>query len=126
MKRLSFFILTILSLNVFAAGNNVPIFTEENPQIHLNSNQQRFMIRLKSNPTTGYSWDFNSNDKKHIALIQHDFEKPNTGLVGAPGYETWLFEIKDSQFNLIKLDFVYRRAWEQGAIGKQVIFELIR
>ncbi len=67
-----------------------PVFTEEKPNIALAKNQPTFTIRLKSNPTTGFSWFLREYDSNLITPVKHQFIKQNTSLMGAPGLKNGL------------------------------------
>jgi len=75
-----------------------------------------FAIVLKSNPTTGYSWQLAEPlDEDIVELVSSEFEKktPEAGeeeIVGAPGEEVWTFEAIGEGNTEIELEYV--RPWE--------------
>src|SRR5690242_8895144 len=69
------------------------VYTEDKFNIIATKDQSHFIIRLKSNPTTGYHWFLREYDGKLIAPVKYSYEAPNTKLIGAPGYEVWVFSI---------------------------------
>jgi predicted secreted protein len=73
-----------------------------------------FTIKVKSNPSTGYSWSLDQPlDETAFRLIGRDMEAPiNTGIVGAPQYEIWKFKtLKSGRFII---DLNYSRSWENN------------
>lgn len=82
-----------------------------------------FEIFLQSNPTTGYSWLLKSYDSNLIVPVTHKFYPPeDKRLVGAPGYEKWVFQVKPVGFivpQLTSINLIYIRPWEEQ--GAQVI-----
>ena len=54
---------------------------------------QTINIKLQSNPSTGYSWQW--ANKKMVAIVdttKMDYQASNTGLVGSGGEEVWTFK----------------------------------
>jgi len=63
---------------------------------------QQFLIQLKSNPTTGYSWTFvqstvdlftSSANQPFIHYSGCQYERPTTPMIGGGGYEFWWFTV---------------------------------
>lgn len=104
------------------------IYTEENTNFSMSASQPTFIIKLKSNPTTGYSWFLREYDDSLITPVKHSFEKAsNTNLMGAPGYELWTFTIKPAGFAVPQqtlLRFVYTRPWQGNDGSTQVVFRI--
>ena len=73
------------------------------------------VVKLESNPTTGYSWEVGAIDPSIIkGMGDAEYAKSDTGetpLVGSGGAETWRFQaVNEGQTSL---EMVYRRPWEQ-------------
>lgn len=99
-----------------SSNGNLPIFSEDQSHISVSSKQPGFIIKLKSNPTTGYSWQLKPVDSVFIASSQHQFIAAKTKLIGAPGFEEWTFNLKPTAFSKKQkttLTFVYARPWEK-------------
>jgi inhibitor of cysteine peptidase len=78
---------------------------------------EEFTIELKSNPSTGYSWEMSGTPDKGVAVfVQKEYAQSDSGLVGAPGAEHWSFRAVGSGRTTI--DFRYIRPWEKS--GKPV------
>lgn len=102
-------------------------FAKDNT-IYVNNGHPQFTIKLDSNRTTGYSWSLKNYDKKMILLVSHTYIKPNTKLIGAPGYEKWIFQanpafMKGTKNTTISLS--YARPWEHGKSIKTVVYKIV-
>ena len=75
---------------------------------------ETFSIELESNPTTGYQWEENFDEKK-VKLIDKNFDSSSTA-VGAGGKETFTFKVLSEGSSTIRLG--YKRAWESDSIEK--------
>lgn len=103
------------------------VYSESQLNITVDKKNPTFQIRLKSNPTTGYSWFLREYDHELITPIKSEFEPAKTELVGAPGSQLWVFKVKPGAFtvpsqSIIRL--IYARPW-QGAEGStQLVFRV--
>ena len=72
-----------------------------------------FIIRLESNPTTGYSWNLPEIPSEIVQKISNVYEpeKTNGNIVGSGGTEIWTF--KAISKGNITLTFQYARPWEK-------------
>jgi inhibitor of cysteine peptidase len=117
-------ILTLSSASIIAAN---PIYTEDKINVSVKSSDPIFTIQLKSNPSTGYSWSLKKYDAKLVVLVKHTYKRPNTKLIGAPGYEVWTFRMTRAAFakpQQTTIRFVYARPWKGGAKGKEILFKV--
>jgi inhibitor of cysteine peptidase len=69
-----------------------------------------FVIRLASNPSTGYSWGVAGIDAGTLALLNVDYVAPDSGLVGEGGIEVLRF--RTFQAGQSTLALRYWRPWE--------------
>ncbi|MBN2831500.1 MAG: protease inhibitor I42 family protein [Candidatus Omnitrophica bacterium] len=75
---------------------------------------ENFTITLESNATTGYTWEFSKPlDKEFVRLTNTFYETKETGLVGAPGKQVWIFEALKT--GTVTIAFEYIRPWDKGA-----------
>lgn len=76
---------------------------------------QRFSIRLRSNPTTGYAWLLDcAPDSNLVSVVTNMYVPPaNDGVVGAEGHEIWTFKALKTGETEVTLR--YARPWEKGA-----------
>jgi len=130
MRIMKWFLL-ILSLffhaKTFATKLEPGIYTEDKPNIIVTKDQPQFIIHLKSNPTTGYNWFLRDYDAKLITPIKHKYEAPNTKMMGASGYDIWIFSVKPAAFvvpQITQIRFVYTRPWETQGQVKPLVFRV--
>jgi len=118
--KIIWLLILFVTYSVYAQLNNCPHFTDPAKNITVQKPNQEFDIILKSNPTTGYSWELKKYDAKIIAKVQNKFYPPfrtDPQLVGAPGYEKWTFKVINqkllSSSQETSITMVYRRPWEK-------------
>ena len=82
------------------------------------------VVRLDSNPSTGYSWDVSQGKADVLLQKSRVFERgapdstPGTG-----GKDVWMFDaVKDGKQ---KLTFTYRRPWEKTTSAKTVWYSIV-
>jgi inhibitor of cysteine peptidase len=112
---------------VNAEEKNSPVYTENNLHIIVYANEPEFIYQLKSNPTTGYSWFIHNYDTDLIELVSHQFQRPDSKLMGAPGFERWIFRLKPAAFNVsqqLTIRLVYMRPWESNASGTPLVIQI--
>ena len=82
------------------------------------------VVRLDSNPSTGYSW--NASKGKADVLLEKNkvFERgAQESTPGAGGTDVWMFEaVKEGKQ---KLTFTYRRPWEKAPAAKTVWYSIV-
>ncbi len=84
------FLVSFSVCSAFAA-DAVPEFSSPKNKIIVTPAQPQFVITLKSNPTTGYSWRIAQIDSTMFTNSGHQYVAPKTRLLGASGYEVWTF-----------------------------------
>jgi predicted secreted protein len=70
---------------------------------------EEFVIKLESNPTSGYSWH-PAFDQVLLELISHEFIPRKTAL-GARGEDRFYFKAIKEGITTIKM--IYKRSWEK-------------
>jgi predicted secreted protein len=76
---------------------------------------KQFPVCLKSNPTTGYTWEIKSLPG-NIEFQGSDFKISDSNIQpGDPGLQVFLFEAKNEGDYTIS--FILKRAWESTAVG---------
>lgn len=125
------FILACSVFNIaYAVENNkeLPAYTEDKPVIMVSADAPQFVIKLKSNATTGYAWFLLDYNSKMISPVSHTYQvAKDKNLVGAPGYELWTFRVMPTGFIVPQetmLGFVYIRPWEVGGDVKPLVFKV--
>lgn len=100
-----------------ASGKSPAIYEQSKSAIIINQKQPVFIIKLISNPTTGYNWFLRDYDKSILKPVKHEYYPPQKeqAMPGAPGYELWTFRVKSEAFAVPQrsiLKMVYARPWE--------------
>lgn len=115
------------SYTILAAEHNGPsIYTEQNTSITITRKQPQFIIKLRSNPTTGFSWSLKRYDPQLIQPMNHYFQsRHHPQLIGAPGYELWTFKATAKTFTAslqTPIVLIYARPWEKVKPIATIIF----
>ena len=86
----------------------------ENPHSIRNEFQaeigDKITVKLCSNPTTGFQWDYETTVENVLKEEDHDFEEPEEDVVGAAGIEVWTFEAVEKGATEVRME--YSRQWE--------------
>ncbi|MFO7907867.1 MAG: protease inhibitor I42 family protein [Planctomycetota bacterium] len=84
---------------------------------------QKLMIRLESNPTTGFRWSVSDVDQNILRVIDQKYEpaEEDSGKLGSGGHTTFTFQAKGTGETGLELE--YSRPWE-GAKKRQRTFSL--
>src|SRR3990167_9939563 len=83
------------------------VYTEDKPAILLTPAQPEFVIKLKSNATTGYSWFLRKYDPHFVQPVKHVYQASTSQLVGSPGFELWTFRAKPTAFIVPQVSAIY-------------------
>jgi len=103
------------------------VYDETKLNIMVNVKQPEFILKLKSNPTTGYSWFLREYDPNLIAPVRHSYQQPVKELIGSAGFETWMFRVKSAGFNVPQqttIRMVYARPWQGNDNSTQLVFRI--
>jgi inhibitor of cysteine peptidase len=123
MASIAIFLLNYVAL----ASPSSADYTQDKTGIVITADQPRFTIKLKSNPTTGYSWFLREYHPSFLEPIHYQFYPGDTKLVGASGADVWTFHVKPSAFVVPQqtiIRFVYLRPWEGQGQLQQAIFRV--
>jgi inhibitor of cysteine peptidase len=114
--------LAIFSLPLFAKQNVISnqtpeknIYTEDKQTILVSSDQPEFVLRLKSNPSTGYTWFLREYDAALIQPLKHVYEPSASELIGSAGFEEWTFKVKPEGFIV---------PWQSNDASTQLVFRI--
>ncbi len=109
-KMLAGMAFMILLAGLLAGGcsGSVTANTDPDKTIHVKVGEE-FIIELKSNPTTGYSWEY-TGVYEWIQVMDKTYETDTPVLTGSGG--TDIFTFKANSEGTAMLDFVYKRSWE--------------
>ena len=72
----------------------------------------KIRVKLCSNPTTGFQWDYEMSGDNVLKEEDHDFEEPAGDLLGAAGTEVWAFEAVSKGVTEVRM--FYSQPWEGG------------
>ena len=74
---------------------------------------QPLVVRLPTNPSTGYGWRYTvtGDDVLLLDTVSGESPAPN-GMVGAPGEQVWSFRAQGA--GRAVLTYVYARSWEKN------------
>ena len=116
--------LSLLALLALAAcsGKSAPLTVTDadNGKAVTLTAGQTLIVRLASNPTTGYEWQLQSADAAVIKPVGEAGFTPApapTGMVGTGGIAEWRFEAVGEGTTTLTLS--YQRPWEQNATPEQ-------
>jgi inhibitor of cysteine peptidase len=116
-----------LTMGAHASGLEQKVTSSSKP-ILVTDPDGNFIIRVMSNPSTGYSWFLVHNpDLECVKPTFHQYIAPNSRLIGAPGYEEWHFRIEPewrSSPQVLHVMLQYLRPWV-GPEGKPAIFTVV-
>lgn len=80
---------------------------------------QRLLVKLGSNPTTGYEWSVAKTDDKLLPTDgETEFDVPTTQMAGAPTVQTLFFKAK--AVGKVVLNLQYTRPWEEDVAPAKV------
>lgn len=90
-------------------------FTDPAKPVYLDSSTPNLVIKLKANPTTGYSWYLQSIDAPWLIPVSHRYVPPVSQLAGASGYDLWTFKV-DPNYKTVpfytEIELTYTRPWQ--------------
>jgi inhibitor of cysteine peptidase len=84
---------------------------------------QELVVKLPSNPSTGYSWSVAESETRALASLGKPTYQARGSLPGSGGVQTW--ELRAAKIGSEMLKFEYRRPWEKKLPpAKIVIFHV--
>lgn len=78
-------------------------------------------VKLCSNPSTGFTWNYEMTEDDVLKEEDYDFEESSSGATGAPGKEVWTFEAIGKGTTVINME--YSQPWQGGA-GVEWTYEI--
>ena len=85
---------------------------------------QTVSITLDSNPTTGFSWQYEIQDKSAVKLVDDEYVPSNTDkkITGAGGMHSFTFAcLKDCETSVI---MTYKRPWKGGETAEKRLIRI--
>jgi inhibitor of cysteine peptidase len=117
MKKLSVFFATLFFLMAVMPAASFE-YTQDEIKVRVSREHPQFTVKLKSNPSTGYSWSLSDYNARLIDVISHGYHASREKRPGAFSTEIWTFRVKSTGPQGLKpilLHFVYMRPWELSA-----------
>lgn len=94
------------------AANQVITDADNGGQIHLKAGET-FELRLRANPTTGYSWYIEPKSTPLLKLVHQSQTEPTEPGLGRPIFQVFTFEARRAGDGVLLLHYV--RSWEKPA-----------
>ena len=110
--------LSLLSCIVTSRDINVDISCDEfRANNHVRNDFQveigdKIRVKLCSNPTTGFKWEYEMSNENVLKEEDYDFEEPKGDVPGAAGIEVWTFEAVEKGTTEVSME--YSQPWEGG------------
>ena len=120
MKKLLVLAMTsILAVCLIAGCTSSEVKANIDPEKMITSSvDQKFVIAVDSNPTTGYDWEA-SYDDNMLSLVEEEYTTDKEpGLVGAGG--TQYFTFKALNEGNTEITLTYKRSWETDYAEQKV------
>jgi len=65
----------------------------------------KIRMKLCSDPTTGFQWDYEMTVENVLKEEDHDFEEPEGDIPGAAGIEIWTFEAVETGTTVVQMEY---------------------
>ena len=65
----------------------------------------KIRMKLCSDPTTGFQWDYEVTVENVLKEEDHDFEEPEGDVPGAAGIEIWTFEAVETGTTEVQMEY---------------------
>jgi len=69
-------------------------------------------VKLCSNPTTGFQWQYETSGGNVLKEEDHDFEQPEDDVPGAASKEVWIFRAVEK--GTTEVYMTYSQPWDGG------------
>ncbi len=120
-------LLSCLFMTAAFSASAPVVYTEDKLAVTVTPDQAQFMVKLKSNPTTGYSWFLREYNDKLIKPIKQSYIPGDKKLIGSSGYQVWVFAVQKNAFTVPQqtmLHFIYARPWDVKEPSSELIFKV--
>jgi predicted secreted protein len=116
----------VVRTNAVPPEPSIATLTEANNNTTLSlMPNEKVMVKLSSNPSTGYEWRYRLEGNTRLALTDHTFTNTSApGVVGGGGIEQWTFANQSTIAGTMRLIFEYKRWWTTDAPSQTVTFNL--
>lgn len=99
-------------LNVQMSSTPVSVGVNDsnnNKEVNLNSGDI-LVVRLATNPATGYSWKLPANSQNKLKLLESYVEKPTESKPGSTAYQVLRFQVNSAGSSWLELQYKPQRA----------------
>lgn len=126
-KYIGLVLLLLTSLLVISCGGKTETSASQAITAEPLAKGKTMLIRLESNPTTGFEWMYSLADgsgKGELTLTSEEYETSDTSgkLMGAGGYDVFSFE--GAKKGPQTLTFIYKRNWEGGETAFEIMYDI--
>ncbi|MDF1797430.1 MAG: protease inhibitor I42 family protein [Coxiellaceae bacterium] len=117
MKKMLHIVLFAFGLFVVMAANaeDSVAFTNPDKAVMVKPGAKNITLILQSNPTTGYSWFYQSSKPSWLKVLSHQYIASKTKMMGAPGVEKWTFNVPNLSNSVPRVAMIkmrYARPWD--------------
>ena len=111
-------LLSVSSCIITSRDINVEITCDQFNENHHTRNEfqveigDKIRVKLCSNPTTGFQWEYEMSGESVLNEEDHDFEEPKGDVPGTAGIEVWTFEAVEKGTTEVLME--YSQPWEGG------------
>ena len=122
MKKIFIFILVLLFAGCASSVNNAEtslhVDEKSNGKIISITTNQKVIVKLQGNPTTGFAWYQKVINSALFTLVKKEYTPDNNDkkMTGVGGVYT--FEFLTQRVGKVDLDFEYTRSWEAKTSAK--------
>ena len=102
----------LLGLALTACSKVTQADEDSNGQTVTLKSGETLRLKLRGNPTTGYTWHLGDFDSSVLEQSGDPAYQADTLLTGSGG--TYTYEFKAAGSGTVTLDFSYSRSWEEG------------
>ena len=116
---------TALLMLLSLTANAETVYSDATKAIMVKPSESDFVIKLESNPTTGYAWFIVDDYDKSLIDIKSSYytaAEVKEGVRGTGGMTTWQIHLKPSAFTVpssMTLHFLYAKPWETAGDVKE-------
>jgi len=117
-------ILALFAVAIFLMRPENRVYTENDAEeiIEIGTGEV-FIIELKENPSTGYSWHYTLEPQELISLYSDQYTANETeNLVGAAGKHEYVFKAMSA--GNAQIIFDNYRSWEPDVVEKTYVFNV--
>lgn len=117
----------VLCLMLVGCGSKKKDSKKDNGETNKNTNTngEEIILKLASNPSTGYTWTYEITGDDAIAMSYSYEDNCAEGMVGCSGNEVYV--VKATAPGFVTLSFKYSRPWEENQDVSELtaIYELV-